>query len=122
MSKEKSLEKYDVSKYIDNATFQTADAVLMSVIDNELGVLLIKRTGFPYVGHWALPGGFLQKEDIDVTETARRELSEETGLDHIHLEQLACFSKKHRDPAYSNYFSGSFSFNRLYQSERGCWK
>jgi 8-oxo-dGTP diphosphatase len=96
----KHLPPYDVDKY-GNARFcLTADIVLLSIIDNELGILLIKRgdpTG-PYYKKWALPGGFMQDDDETITDTARRELKEETGLDNIYLEQLECFSKKGRDP------------------------
>jgi len=94
----KHLPPYDPDKYGDSRTFNTADIVLMSVIDNEMGVLLIQRGEDPYKGAWALPGGFMQKQDYDILETAKRELKEETGLDGIYLEQLACYSKQGRDP------------------------
>jgi 8-oxo-dGTP diphosphatase len=92
------LPPYEVEKYADSYCFQTADIALMSIIDGELGVLLIRRADEPFAGDWALPGGFMQNDDEDVAATARRELEEETGLKGIHLEQLACFSRKGRDP------------------------
>jgi len=62
-----------------------------------LEVLLIRRAGHPFIGKWALPGGFAEPgESLD--ETAARELQEETGLAGIPLQQLRTFSKPGRDP------------------------
>lgn len=46
-------------------------------------VLLIRRKGYPYKGHWALPGGFFELKDDSLEATAARELEEETGLHYI---------------------------------------
>lgn len=91
------MKTYDVSKY--PKCFNTVDIVLLSVIDSELGVLLIKRKEDPFKDQWALPGGFLDVHgDQDVLTAAKRELEEETGLSNIFIEQLYTFSKKLRDP------------------------
>ncbi len=79
----------------------TADIVVFTLDDeDDLNILLIKRNGFPYKDHWAIPGGFLEvgKESID--DTAKRELYEETGLDidNIYLKQLYTFGNPDRDP------------------------
>jgi len=42
-------------------------------------ILLIKRKIIPRIGFWALPGGFLEKDE-NATKAIFRELSEETGL------------------------------------------
>lgn len=63
----------------------------------ELKVLLIKRGGHPYLGMWALPGGFVNPDET-TEQAAKRELIEETGVDNIYLEQLYTFSTPHRDP------------------------
>mgnify|MGYP002651507313 CR=1 FL=1 len=91
---------YDSKKYMAlNGFALTADIVLLSIKDNELAVLLIKRKEWPFNGSWALPGGFMDGDkDLDLLETARRELLEETNIDNIYLEQLATFSTKGRDP------------------------
>ena len=50
----------------------------------ELEVLLIKRAESeqdPWSGHVALPGGRRDAEDVNLTETAIRETSEETGVE-----------------------------------------
>lgn len=63
----------------------------------ELQILLIKRGGHPYLGCWALPGGFVRPDET-VGEAAKRELYEETGVNRGYLEQLYTFSEPGRDP------------------------
>ncbi len=63
----------------------------------ELRILLIKRGGHPYLGCWALPGGFVRPNET-VGEAAMRELREETGVESGYLEQLFTFSDPGRDP------------------------
>ena len=66
----------------------------------KLGVLLIKRGGFPYKDYWALPGGFAQKGE-ELRDTALRELREETSVDSAFLEPFGFFSAPDRDPRAS---------------------
>jgi 8-oxo-dGTP diphosphatase len=75
----------------------TVDCVVFGLGDDDLKVLLIQRDHDPYVGRWALPGGFV---DIDETleHAARRELEEEAGLHRVFLEQLFTFGAVDRDP------------------------
>lgn len=75
----------------------TTDSVVFGFDGSELNVLLIERGIEPYKGRWALPGGFL-KIDETVEECAQRELSEETGVGSIFMEQIGCFSGVDRDP------------------------
>lgn len=65
--------------------------------EKELRILLIKRGGHPYLGCWALPGGFVRPDET-TDQAARRELKEETGVDQVYLEQLYTFSQPGRDP------------------------
>ena len=58
-------------------------------------VLLIRR-GNPPLG-WAIPGGFVEPDE-DLIDAARRELSEETGIEALELEQLSTFGHPNRDP------------------------
>lgn len=109
MSKEEQefLKSYDVSEY--NRPSLTADIAVFAILQGEesdeyrkdpeqkLGVLLIKRGGFPYKDYWALPGGFAQ-EGEDLSETALRELKEETSVDSAFLEPFGLFSAPERDP------------------------
>lgn len=73
------------------------DLVIFTVRDGALQVLLIERGVPPFLGQWALPGGFvLERETLE--EAARRELEEETGLRDVYLEQLYTFGDPDRDP------------------------
>jgi 8-oxo-dGTP diphosphatase len=62
-----------------------------------LRVLLIERGEKPFQGALALPGGFVRIDET-IDDAARRELSEETGLRDIFLEQLYTFGALDRDP------------------------
>jgi 8-oxo-dGTP diphosphatase len=64
---------------------------------DDLAVLLIQRKDEPFRGAWALPGGFVN-ENESLDRAAARELSEETGLSGLRLEQLGAFGDPGRDP------------------------
>lgn len=92
------LEFYDPSMY--PITTVTVDVVALHRKPGKgWKVLLIERGNWPYKGHWALPGGF-----IDATETARaaaaRELAEETHWEILpeELTVLEPATDPHRDP------------------------
>ena len=63
----------------------------------QLKLLMIRRASFPYKNAWALPGGFCRKGE-SVSETARRELYEETGVSDAYLRPFDIFSEEGRDP------------------------
>lgn len=73
------------------------DCVVFGLDDEDLKVLLIRRGIEPFAGRWALPGGFVHLDET-LDEAARRELSEEAGIDKVFLEQLYTFGDVHRDP------------------------
>ena len=79
--------------------YVTVDIVLLTIRDDQLHVLMIKRGSKPWRGWWALPGGFIRQYE-DLAAAARRELVEETGLmvEPVHLEQLGSFGAPSRDP------------------------
>src|SRR5258705_8161830 len=63
----------------------------------ELVVLLVRRATPPFVGWWALPGGWVHTGE-GLEESARRHLLTKTGLDTAYLEQLYTFGRPDRDP------------------------
>lgn len=77
----------------------TVDCVVFGLDEEDylLKVLLIQRDLPPFEGQWALPGGFV-RVDESLEDAARRELSEETGIGRVFLEQLFTFGQPDRDP------------------------
>jgi 8-oxo-dGTP diphosphatase len=62
-----------------------------------LQVVLVRRGAPPYRHWWALPGGFLGRDE-SLGQAATRELAAATGVVGAHLEQLASFGDPTRDP------------------------
>jgi 8-oxo-dGTP diphosphatase len=75
----------------------TVDVVLFTLRAGELAVLMIRRGGAPFKGHWALPGGFVEDNE-SLERAASRELQEETGVVQTVLDQLGAFGDPGRDP------------------------
>ena len=68
----------------------TVDVVILTIKNNSLNVLLVKRTNEPFKDRWAIPGGFIRlSENLD--QAALRILKEKTNVDNIYLEQLYTF-------------------------------
>ena len=60
-------------------------------------LLLVRRAHPPFVGEWALPGGFVDQGER-VAHAAARELAEETGLKLASLCLLGVYDTPGRDP------------------------
>ncbi len=74
----------------------TVDIVIFTIQSGTLKVLLVKRRAPPFVGQFAIPGGFVH-EDEALDQSALRELREETGVADVYLEQLYSFGEVGRD-------------------------
>ena len=70
---------------------------LFTIQNGSLRVLLVKRAAPPFRGMWALPGGFVRRDE-SVDEAALRELQDATGIATVYLEQLYTFGDPERDP------------------------
>jgi 8-oxo-dGTP diphosphatase len=87
---------YDAGKFPAFAV--TVDIVILTMAVGVLHVLLVRRGQEPFRGMWAAPGGF-KRPDETLDEAARRELSEETGVDVPSLlTQFGAYGDPGRDP------------------------
>src|SRR5215211_3563663 len=88
--------KYDPSQFPAFAV--TVDVVILTMADDVLHALLVRRGQEPFKGMWAVPGGFKRPEET-LDEAARRELAEETGVDVPSLlTQFGAYGDPGRDP------------------------
>ena len=77
----------------------SVDVVLLTLIEQQLHAVLLKRVAAPFAGVWALPGGYIHAdEDADAKASAARVLKTKVGIEGAYLEQLATFSGPARDP------------------------
>ena len=68
----------------------TVDIVILTIKNDALQALLVKRNNEPFKDKWAIPGGYVRmSENLD--EAAMRVLKEKTNVDNIYLEQLYTF-------------------------------
>jgi hypothetical protein len=74
----------------------TVDAVILTVLNAELRVLLVRRGEKRFEGLWSLPGGFVRPEE-NLEAAAVRELRDATGVSEVYLEQLYTFGEPDRD-------------------------
>ena len=65
--------------------------VIFTVENDQLHVLLIRRSAEPAKGSWSLPGGLLGNSK-SLEAAAIRKLQDETGLSDVFLEQLYTFT------------------------------
>src|SRR6186997_949425 len=88
---------YDASKFPAFAV--TVDVVILTMAEGVLHLLLVRRGEEPFKSMWAIPGGFKRPEET-LDEAARRELSEETGVDVPSLlTQFGAYGDPARDPS-----------------------
>ncbi|MBR2525035.1 NUDIX hydrolase [bacterium] len=75
----------------------TVDTVILTIKNNALQVLLIKREKEPFIGKWAIPGGYVRMSE-NLEQAAVRILKEKTDVDNVYLEQLYTFGDPLRHP------------------------
>ncbi|MBI2773212.1 MAG: NUDIX hydrolase [Chloroflexi bacterium] len=75
----------------------TVDTVIFTLRERGLHVLLVRRSGEPFKGSWALPGGFVRSSESP-SDAAERALGVEAGVRGVYLEQLYTFGEPKRDP------------------------
>ncbi len=96
-SEENYLKDYKVNLFDRPST--TVDLVIFTIFNQCLHVLLVKRGQHPFKGKWALVGGYVDlHKDVDLEATAKRKLTEKTGVKSPYLEQLQTIGNNKRDP------------------------
>ncbi|UQZ36613.1 ADP-ribose pyrophosphatase [Paenibacillus sp. PK3_47] len=106
LTEEQFLQTYNAGDYERPSV--TVDMLIFTVMEQEqdnyrklseksLQLLMIQRGGHPYLGQWALPGGFVGIDE-SLDDAARRELYTETNIDNIYMEQLYTWGEVKRDP------------------------
>lgn len=106
LTEEEFLLQYDAGQYerpsvtVDMLVFTVMNELKESyrkLPEKVLKILMVKRGNHPYMGYWALPGGFVDMDE-SLDEAALRELKEETNIDNIYMEQLYTWGDVGRDP------------------------
>lgn len=89
------LESYDPTMFERPSV--AVDLILTSVVDGAPAVLLTRRDQHPFLGAWALPGGFVGiGESLDAA--TQRILAEKARMADAYVEQLYTFGAVDRDP------------------------
>ena len=97
MTEAEFLKSYNPKAY--DAPLCTVDMAIFAVEDDELKVLLVRRSEHPHKDRWALPGGFADlKRDLSIDQAAHRKLTEKTGIKTPYLEQVESIGNASRDP------------------------
>lgn len=100
------LELYNMDNY--DRPSVTVDVTVFTILSDEsenykrdsnqkLSLLLIKRGEHPFKDKWAIPGGFLRKDET-IEQCAMREITEETNITPSAIMPVGVFSKTDRDP------------------------
>ncbi len=88
---------------VDSSTQRPAPAhvtlaVVLQVRESALKALLWERARPPFEGCWALPGGYLRRDET-LEASIRRQLAEKVDVRELaHLEQLETLGDPHRAP------------------------
>ena len=80
----RKLGVYQPTRFGDGSMGRAAVAMILRPTESDTEVLFIQRavrSGDPWSGHMAFPGGRSHPDDSDLIHTAMRETSEEVGID-----------------------------------------
>ncbi len=83
------IKETDWSQFLPGISI---DCVIFGYHDRELKILILE---YKNTGYFALPGGFIYKDE-DLDEAAKRTLRERTSLDNIYLDQFHTFGNLER--------------------------
>ncbi len=86
-----------ILKWRAKPVYPKPDLTVDNVVFRGDDVLLIRRKKSPFRGQWALPGGYVNKDEEPIV-AAVRELKEETNLVSDHPVLIGVYGKKDRDP------------------------
>ena len=96
LTEEEFLRQYRSDKYPKPSL--TADILIFRKdAGNAIHLLMVRRSGHPFLGCLALPGGFAKAGET-IESTAARELQEETGISDQELKLVGVYSRPGRDP------------------------
>lgn len=94
-SEREFLESYNQEQFKKMSV--ATDLLILTIVEDQLVVLMTKRSEYPFKDRWALPGVFVGINET-LEEAAVRGLKEEVNLENIYLEQLYTFGEVDRDP------------------------
>lgn len=91
--------QYDINRYPHPSVTVDLIALRFNTAVNKLQLLLIQRKHWPYKNMWAMPGGFVDKNEA-INHAVIRETKEETHVDLSSeiIIRMPAVSKVHRDP------------------------
>ena len=95
ISEKEAIEQFRKMNYPKPSL--TADIAVFAEQEGTLRLLMIKRGNHPFLGCWALPGGFAEEGET-IEQSAARELEEETGIKDLALSLVGIYSAPGRDP------------------------
>ena len=85
-AKEVASRQRPVCRECGKVVYHDPKIAATCVVEREGKVLMIRRALQPGIGHWSLPGGYVDRGEV-VEEAAAREVQEETGL-VVEVERL----------------------------------
>ena len=98
MSFEKEIKEIFAKGHEKYLRSISVDCIIFGFHENELKVLLLQAK---YASTWALPGGFILKEE-HMDDAAQRILHERTGVEDIYMQQFHVFSEPGRSTKKAN--------------------